>query len=87
MIFLGSAFKCLLTRDYPRNSKSLVHICYKNKNPKIQQDDDKVAERFANVFLFKAADLSKKEIEEKLTSFVDEFYNHSIRIGGPSATG
>lgn len=87
MIFLGAASKWLLTRDYPRDSKLLVHICYKNKDPKIQQDDDKVAERFANVFLFKAAELAKKEIEEKLKSSVDEFYNHSIQIGGPIATG
>lgn len=87
MIFLGSASKWLFTRDYPSDSKSLVHICYKNKNPKIQQDDDRVAERFANVFLFKAAEFTKKEIEEKLKSFVKEFNNHSIRIGGPSATG
>lgn len=36
MIFLGSASKWLFTRDYPSDSKSLVHICYKNKNPKIQ---------------------------------------------------
>lgn len=87
MIFLGSASKWLFTRDYPSDSKSLVHICYKNKDPKIQQDDDRVAERFANVFLFKAAEFTKKEIEEKLKSFVREFNNHSIRIGGPSATG
>lgn len=87
MIFLGAASKWLLIRDYPSDSKSLVHICYKNKDPKIQQDDDRVAERFANVFLFKAAELAKKEIEEKLKSSVDEFYNHSIQIGGPIATG
>lgn len=87
MIFLGAASKWLLIRDYPSDSKSLVHICYKNKDQKIQQDDDRVAERFANVFLFKAAELAKKEIEEKLKSSVDEFYNHSIQIGGPIATG
>lgn len=85
MIFLGSASKWLLT-DYPSDSKSLVHICYKNKDPKIQQDDDRVAERFANVFLFKAANLSKKEIEERLKLSANEFYKHSIQIGGPSAT-
>lgn len=87
MIFLGAASKWLLIRDYPSDSKSLVHICYKNKDPKIHQDDDRVAERFANVFLFKAAELAKKEIEEKLKSSVDEFYNYSIQIGGPIATG
>ncbi|SDL26431.1 hypothetical protein [Streptococcus equinus] len=80
MIFLGSASKWLLT-DYPSDSKSLVHICYKNKDPKIQQDDDRVAERFANVFLFKAAELSKKEIEEKLKSSVDGFYNYDKESG------
>ena len=87
MIFLGAASKWLFTREYPSTSKSLVHIYYKNKDPKIQQDDDKVAERFANVFLFKAAELSKNEIEEKLKSSAKEFYNHSIEIGGPTATG
>lgn len=87
MIFLGAASKWLVTREYPSTSKSLVHIYYKNKDPKIQQDDDKVAERFANVFLFKAAELSKNEIEEKLKFSAKEFYNHSIQIGGPSATG
>lgn len=81
MIFLGAASKWLLIRDYPSDSKSLVHICYKNKDPKIQQDDDRVAERFANVFLFKAAELAKKEIEEKLKSFVKEFYNHEKELG------
>ena len=65
----------------------MVHIYYKNKDPKIQQDDDNVAERFANVFLFKAAELSKNEIEEKLKISAKEFYNHSIEIGGPVATG
>ena len=87
MIFLGAASKWLVTREYPSTSKSLVHIYYKNKDPKIQQDDDKVAERFANVFLFKAAELSKNEIEEKLKFSAKEFYNHSIEIGGPVATG
>lgn len=87
MIFLGAASKWLFTREYPSTSKSLVHIYYKNKDPKIQQDDDNVAERFANVFLFKAAELSKNEIEEKLKSSAKEFYNHSIEIGGPIATG
>lgn len=87
MIFLGAASKWLFTREYPSTSKSLVHIYYKNKDPKIQQDDDKVAERFANVFLFKAAELSKNEIEEKLKSSAKEFYNHSIEIGGPISTG
>ena len=87
MIFLGAASKWLFTREYPSTTKSLVHIYYKNKDPKIQQDDDNVAERFANVFLFKAAELSKNEIEEKLKSSAKEFYNHSIEIGGPIATG
>lgn len=81
MIFLGSASKWLFTRDYPSDSKSLVHICYKNKNPKIQQDDDRVAERFANVFLFKAAEFTKKEIEDKLKSSVEEFYNYEKKLG------
>lgn len=86
MIFLGAASKWLVLESL-EDPQKLVHIYYKNKNPKIQQDDDKVAERFANVFLFKAAELSKIEIEEKLNSSVEEFYNHSIQIGGPVATG
>ena len=87
MIFLEAAAKWLFTREYPSTSKSVVHIYYKKKDPKIQRDDDKVAERFANVFLFKAAELSKNEIEEKLKFSAKEFYNHSIEIGGPIGTG
>lgn len=75
MILLGASSKWLLIREYPSTSKSLVHIYYKNKDLKIQQDD-RVAERFANVFLFKAAELSKKEIEERLKSSANEFYNY-----------
>lgn len=80
MIFLGAASKWLVLESL-EDPQKLVHIYYKNKDPKIQQDDDKVAERFANVFLFKAAELTKKEIEDKLKSSVEEFYNHEKKLG------
>ncbi|UOC11906.1 hypothetical protein [Streptococcus equinus] len=80
MIFLGAASKWLVLESL-EDPQKLVHIYYKNKDPKIQQDDDKVAERFANVFLFKAAELAKKEIEDKLKSSVEEFYNHEKKLG------
>ncbi|SDW26208.1 hypothetical protein [Streptococcus equinus] len=80
MIFLGSASKWM-TPSYLKETQKLVHIYYKNKDIKNQQDDDKVGERFANVFLFKAAELSKNEIEEKLKSSVSKFYNYEKELG------